>query len=162
MAKTTKKSPQDQQAEEAKQIVQLVLEALKGGKTPDARRELVAKLMVTQYKRGAILRIICPAFGIKPRTVDEDIAWVNEWMLKNTKDKTREKARAESVALMEELVHRAVKKEDLQAAIMAGKHKDTVLGVVRDEDAPSHKLGVVMLPSVEDLETWAKRRQPKK
>lgn len=143
----------------------LVAEAQAGEKSKDDRLDFVIRLLVRRKKRGFIVKLVSRIYKVSVPTVDSDIAEAKKKFVDWYEDKKARELRAESEATMDEVMAQGFSKGDLQAVIQAQRHKDTVTRIVKDEETPAAKLGVVFLNSkAKDVKSWADKysKSPKK
>lgn len=167
MGTSIKKPLPKSHQEEAQELMELVSEALKNGKDPSERREFVTRLLIRRRKRGFIVRLVTKMFGVGVKSVDADIAIARDQYVNWYNAQKAKELKAESEATMDEAIGLAFRKGDVNGVVMAQKHKDTVTRVVKNDETPAAKLGVVVLNAKEkDAKSWAskysKLKQPKK
>lgn len=152
-----KKRPIVRKVEE-QTLQDMIVEAKAGGKTRDHRLEFVTKLLVRRYKRFEIVRLVGEIYEVKFSAVDKDIADARDQFVEWYQKQKAKDLRAESEATMDEAIHVAFRKGDVNAVVQAQKHKDTVTRIVKDDETPATKLGVVVLHAKEkDAKTWASK-----
>ena len=142
---------------EIEPILRDVAQALSRPRTTEERQEMVMALLARRMRRGQIVQIVCKAFDVKPRAVDEDIALAKDKFIEWASKTSSEQHLADSVATMDEVIQRGFRKDDLSAVVQAQKHRDILFGLADNEEGARHQLGVIILPEQLARDAWKKK-----